>query len=128
MSVVKEIAKSVRSYASYLVKCKNSKALLRSDSSLKKDRIDTHFIMPNLIGPVPHVDIRYRAFDDALEQKTDFQFIVLDNNFGNFRILEDRNVHFRWFEELTLGCGCKLFYIMKMSPINNIDNIYYYYY
>ena len=62
-----------------------------------------------------------------MEQKTDFQFIVLDNNFGNFRILEDRNAHFRWFEELTLGCGCKLFYIMKMSPINNIDNIYYYY-
>ena len=72
MSVVKEIAKSVRSYASYLVKCKNSKALLRSDSNLNKDQIDTHFIMPNLIGPVPYVDIRYRAFDDAWNKKLIF--------------------------------------------------------
>ena len=79
MSAVKEIAESVRSHASYLIKCKNSMVLLRSDSNPNKDRIDTHFVMPNPIEPVPHVDIRYRALADALEEKADFQFIVLDN-------------------------------------------------
>ena len=58
MSAVKEIAESVRSYASYLVKCKNSMALLRSDSNPNKDRINTHFVMPNPIEPVAHVDIK----------------------------------------------------------------------
>ena len=81
MSAVKEIAESVRSYASYIAKCKNSMALLPSDSNPNKDRIDTHFDMPNPIELVPHVDIRYRALDDALEEKVDFQFIVLHNDF-----------------------------------------------
>ena len=61
MSAVKEIAESVRSYASYLVKCKNCMALLRSDSNPNKDRTDTHFVMPNPTEPLPHVNIRYRA-------------------------------------------------------------------
>ena len=61
--------------------------------------------------------------NDALEEKADFQFIVLDNDFRNFGIPEDRKAHFRWFEELALGCRCKLFYIiLKMLPFNNIDN------
>ena len=126
MSAVKEIAESVRSYASYLIKCKNSMAQLRSDSNPNKDRIDTHFVMPNPIEPVPYVDIQYRALDDAFEEKADFQLIVLDNDFGNFGIPEDRKARFRWFEELALGCMCKLFYIIKMPLFNNIDNIYYY--
>ena len=58
MSAVKEIAESFRSHASYLIKWKNSMALLRSDSNPHKDRIDTHFVMPNPTEPVPHVDIR----------------------------------------------------------------------
>ena len=86
MSAVKEIAESVR--------CKNSMALLRSDSNPNKDRIGTHFVMPNPIEPVPHVDIRYRALDDILEEKADFQSIVLDNDFGNFGIPEDRKARF----------------------------------
>ena len=100
--------------------------LLRSDSNPNKDRIDTHFVMPNPIEPVQHVDIRYRALDDALEEKAEFQFIILDSDFGNFGTPEDRKARFRWFEELALECRCKLFYIIKMSPFNNIDNIYYY--
>ena len=29
-------------------------------------------MMPNQIEPVTHVNIRYRALDDALEEKADF--------------------------------------------------------
>ena len=123
-SAVKEIAESVRSYSVYLVKCKNSMALLRSDSNSNKDRINNHFVMPNPTEPVAHVDIRYRALDDALEEKPDFQIIVFDNDFRNFGIPEDRKACFRWFEELILGCRCKLFYIIKMSPFKNINNYY----
>ena len=124
MSAVKEIAESVRPYASYIAKCKNSMALLPSDSNPNKDRIDTHFVMPNPTEPVSHVDIRYRALDDALEEKVDFHFIVLDNDFRNFDIPEDQKSRFKWFQELALGCRCKLFYIIKMTPFNNIDNNY----
>ena len=56
MSAVKEIAVSVRSHVSYLIKWKNM-ARLRIDSIPNKDRIDTRFVMPNPIEPVPHVDI-----------------------------------------------------------------------
>ena len=68
--------------------------------------------MPNPTESVAHVDIRYRALDDALEEKADFQFLPLNNDFGNFGIPEDRR------------CRSKLFYIIKMSPFNNIDNNY----
>ena len=57
MSAVKEIAESVRSHVSYLIKWKDSMALLRIDSNPNKDRIDTHFVIPNPNEPVPHVDI-----------------------------------------------------------------------
>ena len=126
MSAVKETAESVRPYASYLVKCKNSMTLLRSDSSPNKDRIDTHFVMPNPIEPVRHVDIRYRALHGALEEKADFQFIILDSDFGHFVTPEDRKARFRWFEELALGCRCKLFYIIKI--IITLHYYCYYYY
>ena len=128
MSAVKETAVSVRSHVSCLIKWKNTMALLRIDSNPNKDRIDTHFVLPNPTEPVVHVDIWYRALDDALERKAGFQFIVLDNIFENFGIPEDRKARFRWFEEFTLGCRCKLFYIIKMSPFNKIDNIYCCYY
>ena len=57
MSAVKETAVLVRSHVSYLIKWKNSMARLRIDSNPNKDRIDTHFVMPNPIEPVPHIDI-----------------------------------------------------------------------
>ena len=82
--------------------------------------------MPNPIEPVRHVDIRYRALDDALEEKADFQFIILDSDFGNFVTPEDRKARFRWFEELALGCRCKLFYIIKI--IITLHYYCYYYY